>query len=450
MRILYPMGASLLAAMMAASGASAATSPDKAVLLKSELTPLGGEKAGNADGSIPAWDGGLQEALPGPSLGDIPTQIFADEKPVATVTAANAAQFDALLSDGTKALLAKYPDSFRLDVYPSHRTARTSPTVTDATFANATRCQTTHDGLSLSGCIGGIPFPIPANGTEAMWNFLLRVEAPSIEYRFKNIVGNADGSHTLATRNQISFQYPPYYKDATAEDWSGIYAMFRFNTLGPPFKAGESLVIQDTTDPDRPRQAWQYLVGQRRVRQAPTVAYDTPDFVASGANYFDEVQGFFGALDRYSWELKGKKELLIPYNNNGLLAVDGEVALSRHHLNPDHVRWERHRVWVVEATVADGKRHAVPKRTYYLDEDTWLVALVDGYDSEGTLWRTTQVTPYVVPAIPATIMKTATVFNLQAGTMSVIQSLNDETFAVVDTKPETYFTGSALAAQSMR
>lgn len=440
----------MTAGCVLAPAAQAEVSADQAAKLKSTLTPLGGEKAANADGSIPAWNGGYSGGASGPSLGDIPTGIFAGDKPLYQVTAATMGKYANLLSEGTKALLQKYPDSFSLEVYPTKRTAKAPQAVYDATFVNATRCQTVNDGLSLKGCAGGIPFPIPKNGVEAMWNYLLRVEAPSIEYSFKNIVGNSDGSHTLATRNQISFQYPPYYAGQSPDAWSGEYAMLRFNTLEPPFKAGESLVIRDSIDVENPRKAWQYLVGQRRVRRAPTVAYDTPDFVASGANYFDEVQGLFGALDRYQWRLVGKREMLIPYNTNGFLAVSADEAVAAHHLNPKHVRWEKHRVWEVEATVAPGKRHAAPKRTYYLDEDTWLIALMDGYDGDGKLWRTTQMTPYVVPAIPATVVKTATVFNLQAKTMSVIQALNGETFKVAPQKPENYFTGDALAAEGSR
>ncbi|WP_432696215.1 DUF1329 domain-containing protein [Marinobacterium sp. YM272] len=442
--------AGVAALLIAAPQAQAAVSADEAAKLGQELTPLGGEKAGNADGSIPAWTGGIIEMLPGDYMGDIPKSIFADEQPLYQVTAQNHAEYDALLSDGIKAMLSKYPDSFRLDVYPTHRSMAAPQSVYDSTLANATRCQLAEGGYSVSGCAGGIPFPIPQEGVEVMWNFLMRVEAPSIEYTFKNIVGNADGSHTLATRNDISFQYPPYYKDVTPDNWSGEYSMFRFNTLEPPFKAGESLVVRDSIDRDQPRQAWQYLLGQRRVRRAPTVSYDTPDFVASGANYFDEVQGFFGSVDRFKWTLKGKKELLVPYNNNNFVGASLDEALSDYHLNSDKVRWEKHRVWVVEANVADGKRHAVPKRTYYVDEDSWLVLLVDGYDAEGKLWRTSMVTPFVVPKIPALMEKTATVFNLQANTMSVIQALNDEHFRIVDTKQETFFTGDAVAAEAVR
>ena len=148
-------------------------------------------------------------------------------------------------------------------------------------------------------------------------------------------------------------------------------------------------MIRDSIDPKNPRQAWQYLVGQRRVRRAPTVAYDTPDFVASGANYFDEVQGFLGHIDRYQWKLVGKREMYIPYNDNGLVTAKLDEAFTKHHMNPDKTRWELHRVWVVEATVAAGKRHAVPKRRFYLDEDSWALTLMDGYDAEGNLTTVT-------------------------------------------------------------
>ncbi|MGB0747645.1 MAG: DUF1329 domain-containing protein [Magnetospiraceae bacterium] len=430
--------------------AGAGVSGDEAAKLKSDLTPLGGEKAGNADGSIPAWDGGFKGSPSGPSIGDLPAQIFAGEKPLEKVTAANMGEYEALLSDGTKAMLKKFPDTFYLNVYPTHRTGMAPQGVYDATFVNATNCQTTDGGLSLKGCAGGVPFPIPQTGFEAMWNYLLRVESPAQRYTFKNIVGNADGSHTLATRNEIYTQYPNYYPGQTPADWSGEYWLFRFNTLEPPFKAGESLVVRDSIDPDTPRKAWQYLVGQRRVRRAPTVAFDTPDFVASGANYFDEVQGLMGALTRYDWKIVGKREMLVPYNSNNFLSVSNEESLAEYHLNPDHMRWERHRVWEIEANVASGQRHAVPKRRYYLDEDTWLITLMDGYDSEGTLWRTTQTLPYVVPKIPSVMVKTAIVFNLQANTMSVIQAMNEETFAVIDPKSESYFTGDAVAAEGVR
>jgi len=442
--------ASLLCAVLGASLAHAAVTQDEANSLKTTLTPLGAEKAGNKDGSIPAWTGGMTQAVAGAKVGDIPVTLFPNEKPVAQINAKSMAAYADKLSEGTQVLLKKYPDSFRVDLYPTHRTAAAPQYVYDNTLKNATRCKTKDAGNSVENCFGGVPFPIPKDGSEVIWNYHLRVEAESIELGFKNIVGTADGARTLATRNDESFQFPYYYKDGSPEKWSGEYFIQRFSTTAPPFKAGESLVIRDSIDTKNPRNAWQYLVGQRRVRRAPTVAYDTPDFVASGANYFDEVQGFLGAVDRYQWKLIGKQEMIIPYNNNALVTAKVDEAFSKSHLNPDKLRWELHRVWVVEANLAPGKRHAVPKRRFYFDEDSWVLVLMDGYDAEGKLWRTSQVTPFVVPSLPGVLMKPVTVFNLQANTMSTVQALNEETYRVVKRKPESYFTGDAVADEASR
>jgi Protein of unknown function (DUF1329) len=439
----------LTASMAAATTAGAAVSADEAAKLKTTLTPLGAEKAGNKEGTIPVWEGGLSQAS-GAKVGDIPVNPYPDDKPLLQINAKNATEHAAKLSEGTQALLKKFPDSFRLDVYPTRRSAAAPAYVYDNTFKNATRCKTKDAGLSVEGCFGGVPFPIPKDGFEVIWNYLLRVEPESVSYGFKNLVTSADGARALATRNDNNFQYPYFYKDGSPEKWSGEYFIQRFNATAPPTKAGESLVIRDSIDAANPRQAWQYLVGQRRVRRAQTVAYDTPDFVASGANYFDEVQGFLGAVDRYQWKLVGKQEMYIPYNDNSLVTAKVDEAFSKNHLNPDKLRWELHRVWVVEATVAAGKRHAVPKRRFYFDEDSWILTLMDGYDSDGKLWRTSQVTPFVLPSVPAMQVKPVVVFNLQAGTMSAVQALNEETYRVVPRRPDSFFTGDAVAAEAAR
>lgn len=444
------VASALLCAATSQLPAFGAVGAEEAATLRTSLTPLGGERSGNKDGTIPAWTGGATQPVEGAKVGDIPVALFPGEKPVLQITAKTAANYAGKLSEGTQALFKKYPDTFRVDVYPTHRTAAAPQYVYDNTYKNATRCKTISAGMSVEGCFGGIPFPIPKDGTEVIWNFLLRLEAQSTELGFKNLIGTADGARTLATRNDEAMQYPYYAKDGSAESWSGEYFIQRFNTTAPPFKAGESLVIRDSIDSKNPRQAWQYLVGQRRVRRAPTVAYDTPDFVASGANYFDEVQGFLGAIDRYQWKLVGKQEMFVPYNENGFVTAPVDQAFSAHHLNVDKLRWELHRVWVVDATVAPGKRHAVPKRRFYFDEDTWLVLLMDGYDAEGKLWRTSQVTPFAVPSLPGVLIKPVTVFNLQANTMSTVQALNDEYFRIVKRKPDSYFTGDAVADEAAR
>lgn len=429
----------------------AAVSADDAARLKTTLTPLGGDKAGNKEGSIPAWTGGMSAKQSGPRIGDIPVSIFPGEKSVLQISTANSAQHADKLSEGTLALLKKYPDSFRVNVFPTHRTAVAPQHVYDNTLKNATSCKTEEGGMTVQDCFGGIPFPVPKNGVEVLWNYLLRIEPESVEFGSKNIVGTSNGTRTLATRTDNFFQHPYYYKDGSAKNWSGEYFIQRFNSTAPPFKAGESLVVRDSINAKTPRQAWQYLLGQRRVRRAPTVAYDTPDFVSSGANYFDEVMGYMGHPDRFEWKLVGKREMYIPYNNNELVTAKDSEAFDNLHLNSSKLRWELHRVWEVEASVASGKRHAVPKRKYYFDEDTWLLALVDGYDSEGKLWRTSVIPSFFVPSVPAVLAKPVTIYNLQAGTMSTVMGLfQDEPYRVVPRKSESFFTGEAAAADADR
>ena len=106
------------------------------------------------------------------------------------------------------------------------------------------------------------------------------------------------------------------------------------------------------------RKAWQYLPGQRRVRRAPTISYDTPNPGATGLMTYDDVFMFNGSLDRYDWKLIGKKELYIPYNcYKPQLKVPLTEKCLGGHPDPEYWRWELHRVWVVEGTVKPGKRH---------------------------------------------------------------------------------------------
>jgi hypothetical protein len=113
--------------------AHAAVSADEAARLKTTLTPLGAERGANKDGSIPAWDGGLTKAPAGYKAGDPRPDFFAGEKPLLTISAKNMAQHDARLTDGVKALMKKYPD-FRIEVYPTHRTASPTSWTSRCTF----------------------------------------------------------------------------------------------------------------------------------------------------------------------------------------------------------------------------------------------------------------------------------------------------------------------------
>jgi hypothetical protein len=73
---------------------------------------------------------------------------FNDEKSLFTSTAQNAAQYVERLTDGSNEMLKKYP-SYRMDVYPSHRSMLHLKYLLDNSLKNATSCKTTDNGLGL-------------------------------------------------------------------------------------------------------------------------------------------------------------------------------------------------------------------------------------------------------------------------------------------------------------
>jgi len=444
--------AACLAALGLPFAASAGVSAEEAARLKTELTPLGAERAGNKDGSIPAWTGGYTTPIPGDKPGGRRGDPFKDEKPLYSISAKNAEQYADKLTDGTKAMLKKYPDSFRVDVYKTHRTAAAPQWVYDNTFKNAGRAKL--DGDVVSGAYGGIPFPIPKTGTEVMWNHLLRWRGTAWQFQTDMYQLTADGKSVLATDGVGDQQMPYYLPDGSPEKFaqSGDYWLVRLVNAGPPIRAGEAIVGRENVDPSK-AQAWVYLTGQRRVRKLPNPCCDTPTPAAAGVMSFDEIEVFTGRLERFDFKLLGKKEMLIPYNSNRLLQpkTDAEV-LNAHHLNPDFVRWELHRVWVVEASVREGKRHQAPKNRYYCDEDTWICVLGDRWDANGQLWKTLWNQTFVAPDLPGLVGGAMGFNDLISGTAFVANLYNAKNahYPIVAPFPDSNFTPDAMAAAGAR
>ena len=433
----------------------AGVTPQEANQLKSTLTPLGAEKAGNKDGSIPAWTGGYTTVPASYKPGNRRFDPFAGEKPLFSITAENMAKYDDKLADGVKALLKKYPKTFRLDVYPTHRTAAAPKYVYEDTFKNATSAKLINDGLTLQGAYGGVPFPIPKTGLEVRWNDVLRWRGEATAMRYKIWTITESGRPVLATQATSYDQYPYYKEGGSIAKSDGYFWMGIMLTDAPAFRAGEEILIRETNDFSKPRLIWQYLAGQRRVRRAPNIGFDTPDFVASGTRFFDEAMGNIASPERYDFKLLGKKELFVPYNNNKLLMLKDESVMDEHHLKPEDLRWELHRVWVVEATVKKGARHAVSKRINYHDEDTWATTLMDGWDPQGKLWRTSMMLPFVAPDLPAVVSDCNNAFfNLQTGAWIYSCSMGDTDdgmqYKAVPFKQDTYFTPDAMAGDNAR
>lgn len=444
--------AALALAFAAPLVAPAAVTADEAARLKTTLTPLGAERAANKEGTIPAWDGGLAKAPAGYKPGDPRPDPFAAEKPLFSVDAKNMEAHAAKLSDGVKALMKKHPE-FRIDVYPTHRSAAAPQWVYDNTFRNATRAKLVDNGHGTEGAYGGTPFPIPKDGAEVFQNHRLAWTGANVQAPVRVWVVTADGRRALASGGVQSLRKPYYDTEGSIDKFDGYYQLGKFAVTEPGSKAGEAILAHDAMNAAQPRGLWQYLVGQRRVRKAPSVAYDTPDSVTSGIGLFDEAFMLFGPIDKHQLKLVGKRELYIPYNNNRAASAKVADLVTPKTLNPGLVRWELHRVWEVEATLADGKRHVVPKRKYYIDEDSWQIVLFDGWDAKGELWRTNYTLMLLAPDIPAVVGNMMWGgYDLQTGAYYLNMASNElpVQYKPVAPIPRSFFSAEELANEGTR
>ncbi|VAW87545.1 FIG002188: hypothetical protein, partial [hydrothermal vent metagenome] len=375
--------------------------------LGNDLTPMGAVRAGNSDGTIPPWEGGITTPPAGYKKGDHHPDPYADDKIRFTITKDNMAQHADKLSAGHKAMLETY-DSFYINVYPTHRSAAAPQRIYDAAIKNASRAALTESGNGVTGAAITIPFPIPASGLEAIWNHILRWRGVTTARHFSQAAPNRNGDYTLVKfYDEFNMQYAK--EGMTEEKLNNITLYFKQQVLAPPRLAGGILLVHDTMDQFKePRKAWLYNPGQRRVRRAPNVAFDNPGIASDGMRTTDQYDMFTGSPERYDWQLVGKKEIYVPYNSYKLHSdsLKYDDILKPLHVNPEYLRYELHRVWVVEATVKEGMRHLYKRRTFYIDEDSWQILLVDQYDNRDQLWRVSEghvINYYEMPMLWTTL-----------------------------------------------
>lgn len=430
---------------------SAVAAPDLA-RLGADLTPLGGIRAGDPELGIPAWDGGITQPPAGFKAGMHHIDPYAGEKPLFTITGKNMDKYSAYLSEGHKAMLKLYP-SFKMPVYPSHRSAAEPERIYAATRTAAATAKTDDDGNGVSGTTIGIPFPIPSNGVEAIWNHVLRYRGDQIRRYTSQAAPTRSGKYTVVRfQEDILFVYS--LPGMTEKELHNRIALFKQKVLSPARLAGGLLLVHDTLNQVKePRNAWVYNTGQRRVRRAPNIAYDTPGTASDGLRTADELDMFNGAPDRYDWTLVGRKPMYVPYNAYRLESDKVTYAdiLTPLHINPDLTRYEMHRVWVVDARLKPGARHIYKRRTFYIDEDSWQVLLVDAYDDRDQLWRVSEGHAMNYYEVPTLWTALETHNDLQAGRYITLGMDNESKPYEFDIKPDpATFTPAALRREGRR
>ena len=382
------VAAALALACALAHPAAAEISADEIARLGRDLTPLGGERAGNAEGTIPEWTGGITKPPAGYEVGRHHPDPYAADRPLFVIDASNLDRYRGKLSIGHQRMLETYPD-FRLTVYPTRRSASVPQRIYDATRRAAATARLLDDGNGVGGSVIGTPFPIPKNGLEIIWNHLLRYRGETVTCTVGQAAVTRGGAYTMV-KYALDIQMRYALPDMTEERLGNSMILFKQKVVAPARLAGDLLLVHETMNQARePRRAWTYNPGQRRVRRAPNVAYDNPGTTSDGLRTADQFDMFNGAVDRYEWRLVGKRELYVPYNSYKLHSdrLAFTDILKPLHVNPEHLRYELHRVWVLEATLKEGARHIYKRRTLYVDEDSWQILLADLYDNRDQLWR---------------------------------------------------------------
>ena len=402
-------------------------SEQEASRLGEDLTPTGAVRAGNAEGTIPEWTGGITQPPAGYTVGDHHPDPFAGDPILFTITAANADQYRDKLSAGQRAMLEAYP-TYKMNVYPTRRSHSYPQRVYDAIRANATRAELVADGNGIRGAVISSPFPLPQSGLEVLWNHKVRYLGLRLERTFAQVTPQRNGRYTAVKfEEQQEFYYAR--EGVTPENVGNRFASLLQEVTSPPRLAGSILLVHETLDQVRePRQAWRYNPGQRRVRRAPNIAYDNPGTASDGLRTTDNFDLFNGAPDRYSFELLGRREMYVPYNAYKLHSDQLKVSdlVIPGHLNQDHTRYELHRVWVVEARLREGVSHIYSRRTLYVDEDSWVILLVDHYDGRGELWRVAEGHTINFYDVPATTYTVEALYDLQAGRYLALGLKNEE------------------------
>ncbi len=374
--------------------ATAKATPEEITRLGKQLTCMGAEKTGTASG-VAEYTGKWLGAAPGMTgeIGRISGDPYSSEKPLFTITAQNYTQYADRLGEGQKAMFRKYPASFRMNIYASHRDFRYDDSICRVIAQNAEEAELGSEGKSvINGHMGASPFPFPKNGQELLWNAVMPALA-YVEYRDTDLaVVYPNGSMTWGAQLvwTLTRANEPQLR---GKKYEGIATLARGVTLAPERDKGVMTRVIDKFSMDKEaRLAWQYISATRRIRQAPGFGFDMPLTSSANTLTIDDVRLFNGSGERYDWKILGKREIFIPYDNYRLEQKSvGESRYARlltpHHENPDFVRWEAHRVWLLEAKLKEGYRHIYPLRVFYIDEDSWLFTMSDTFDAQGRLWK---------------------------------------------------------------
>jgi len=400
-----------------------------------EKTAVGATVKGSADHQIPAYIGDRIKAPENWQPGDHYEDPFETDQVLFTITPDNLVLHESRLAPGQKALLTKLK-GYALPVYQTRRTAGYPKFILDGTASNKANTMLSNGGNGLLHYSEGFPFPLLSedpqrSALQAIWNHITRFRGGHVERTVLQATILQNGDY-VPIRLYQRYSRAEHLSSAHDTERNNVLLYYLERVKSPARLSGSTLLVHETLDQSKGlRRAWGYNHAYRRVLRLPNAAYDTPMPGTYGLKTADSYDMFNGAPDKYSWKHLGVKEIYVPYNAYQLAnkRLKYKDILSPSSVNPDHTRWELHRVHKIEARLREGERHIYAKRVFYLDEDSWTIVLAEQYDHRGELWRVSEghLMNYYDKQLPYYAMEVT--YDLIARRYNVIGLSNEESSA---------------------
>jgi len=413
-----------------------------------DISLIGADPGPNATGEIPAWEG--HKNLPCPedyTPGQYFPNPYKDDKPLFRIDHTNVDEYKDRLSPAQIMRLQKHKN-FYMNVYPSRRNIEFCPEFYAAVEKNKETCYLDEDG-SIQGFNGAIAFPNPKNGVEAIWNIrrmYLGDDADSVQCR--RLVSPSGKIRKGMWQTKVLNYGETRLKTRPFPNPEKVFQKIRNLTLFPADEKGTDFLSIAYLKDSRLEDTWLFLPTLRRVRRAPTM---TNGGQINGAESTMDETGleFRGTVNHWDWKLIGKKEMYIAYNNYDLFPPDteDEDECWAMDINPERIRYELHRVWVVEGTLKEGLDHPYSRRVGYYDEDFWQPVLADRYDQRGNLWRILEYYGFADSCNKMRMYAGWIFLNLESGRYELLGGCHKQlpTSTIYDTGlDESYFTVQAL------
>ncbi len=324
----------------------------------------------------------------------------AEVKPGETITQANAAEVQTLVSPGTYQAVTK---GMQMHIVAPGR-IEWPPPYQIATEKYSPQVRLGPDRRTIIGYVAGQPFPLldpndPDVATKIMWNSNFKpIATDDFDLRYfecqvvrfapgapQNVINFTEAGHVAGYYDIGRTEVEPLPADPDFKTTGIWWRVAAYPTIAPAEDRGSGGMRYRYWDADKGDDAWAFLAGSRRVRRVnETILTSSPGLSTWDP---DHAGGFNAKPQEYNYKFLGEREMLACVHAQNSPAhpcpTDGGATSC-----PDD--WELRHMYVVEVTPRPERTSGIlqSKTIVYVNGEAWLNPYMDSYDTKGELWKT--------------------------------------------------------------